>query len=142
MSTATFVRTRVRSPRAATGLLVGDVLAVYAFVLVGTLDHGFAIDPVRMTLTALPFLIGWLVLAIPLGLYGTYAADLPWTAVATLGTWAVAVVIGGFLRETVYFPGASPTSFLLASLVFGGLIVVGWRTAAALVMVKKAKAVS
>ncbi|MEF8814051.1 MAG: DUF3054 domain-containing protein [Halovenus sp.] len=131
MSTATFVRTRVRSPKFAAILAGGDALAVVAFVLLGSLDHGFGIDPARVLMSATPFVVGWLVAAVPLGLYGDRATTLGRTGVLTVVAWTIAVGIGGSLRSTSYFPGASPPTFLLVTFVFCGIIITGWRLTAA-----------
>jgi len=133
VSTATFVRTRVQSPKFAAILAGGDALAVVAFVLLGSLDHGFGIDPARVLMTTTPFVLGWLVAAVPLGLYGGRATDLTRAGVLTVVAWTVAVGIGGFLRSTSYFPGASPLTFLLVTFVFCGIIITGWRLTAAFV---------
>ncbi len=137
MSTATFVSTRIRSPKFAAVLAGGDALAVLAFVLLGSLDHGFGIDPARVLMSTAPFVVGWLVAAVPLGLYGARATDLARTGVLTVVAWTVAVGIGGLLRSTSYFPGASPLTFLLVTFVFCGAIITGWRLTAAFVAGRK-----
>jgi len=133
VSTASFVRTRVGSPKFAAVLAGGDALAVVVFVLIGSFDHGFGIDPARVLVSAAPFVLGWFVVAVPLGLYG----DRTRSPVRAFGlgavAWALAVGIGGLLRSTSYFPGASPLTFLLVTFAFGGTLIVGWRLLVAFV---------
>lgn len=116
-------------------LVVGDVLALVAFVTVGALEHN--IDPTafvgRMVGTVTPFVLGWLAVALVGGLYRREAtASLRNAVLWTLPAWVVAVLVAQALRSTSYFPGNAPPSFVLVSLFFGGLFIHGWRVLATL----------
>lgn len=141
MSTVTErVRTRVEPSPLTAGLLAGDTLAIGLFVVIGEISHG--IDPlanVPLVLdTFAPFYIGWLLVALPAGLYGSGALSSPKRAgLLTLGAWAVADVIGQALRATAYFHGNAALTFALVALAFGGLFLVGWRVGFTLVLQRR-----
>lgn len=114
-------------------LLVGDALALVAFVVVGALEHN--IDPVsyttRIAANAAPFVFGWLLVALVGGLYTPAATDsVRETLRRGIPAWFVAVVIAQTLRSTDFLPGNAPLSFVLVSLLFGGLFLLGWRVLA------------
>lgn len=113
-------------------LLPGDVAAILLFVVVGELRHG--VDPVtmpgRFAGTAIPFLVGWLVVA-PLA--GAYAArlrsGLGRLVATTASAWVAAAAVAQVLRATEPFPGDADPVFFLVTVGFGGLLLVGWRLA-------------
>lgn len=131
MSTVTErVRTRIEPSPLTAGLLVGDTLAVGLFVVLGEISHG--IDPLASASLVLdtfaPFYIGWLLVALPAGLYGSEALASPKRAgILTLGAWAVADAIGQGLRATTYFHGNAALSFALVALAVGGGFLLVWR---------------
>jgi hypothetical protein len=100
--------------RAVTRFLPGDVLAIFALVLVGTVEHG-SLSPERYAGVLLPFLVGWLAAAPLVGAYSSRAAESTRAALLLAsGTWLVADLIGQLLRNTSLFPGnADPVFFLV-----------------------------
>ena len=129
MDAATFARTRFGAPGRTALLVTGDILAVLAFFIVGNIEHGF--DPTnvdRILRSAAPFLFGWLVVAIPAGLYGPSAIPAPTRLpLFIIPAWIPATLIGSALRSTSYFPGYAPQSFIMATLGFGALFLLLWR---------------
>lgn len=112
-------------------LIMGDLLALILFVLVGQTDHG-TVDkdsPFLGVLQAswgfalLWLLIGWALDAFP------HFED--WTARILLGrallTWLVAAPLGLLLRSLVLSRLNIPTLFLAATLGFGVLFLWAWR---------------
>ena len=113
-------------------IVLGDVLVLLAFVGTGLLSH--SIEPWRFpshTLTVvIPFLLAWLVVAPPLGLYRRETRfEYRRTAVLTICCWIVASLLGGAIRATPYFPGGAPVDFLLVNVVFGLAFFLPWRLA-------------
>lgn len=112
--------------RAVTLFLPGDVLAILALVLVGTLEHN-TLSLQRYAGVLLPFLIGWLTAAPLVGAYGTRAANSTRGAlVLAAGTWLLADLLGQLLRHTSLFPGnADPAFFLVMFLIGAALLSAG-----------------
>ncbi len=130
MSTSTYLRTRVDRRPLAGLLAVGDALALTAFVVAGTIQHGGEplADPGTVAGTLAPFLLAWVAVALVAGLYTadavrSYRRALGWTVPA----WVVAVLLGHALRATPVFSGGTTVAFVLVTLVVGGVLVVGWR---------------
>jgi len=126
------VRGRVDLSVSTAGLLLGDLVAIAAFVVIGEMSH--SIDPLAnpgiVADTYVPFLVGWLLAA---GFAGVYARRFHHSprrmAVTVLGAWLVADVVGQLLRSTAYFHGDAALTFALVAAAVGGLFLVGWRLA-------------
>lgn len=134
MRTATFLRTRIDPAPLTAGLVVGDGLAILAFVTVGEFRHGAdpLANPAIVLTAAAPFLVGWAVVAVLGGLYTPDAVTSVRRAASwTTPAWIVASLLGQAIRATDPIPGDTPLTFVLVALVFGGVAVVGWRVVAA-----------
>ncbi|MFB6111398.1 MAG: DUF3054 domain-containing protein [Halobacteriaceae archaeon] len=110
----------------------GDILAIATFVVVGELSHG--IDPVATPLivldTALPFLLGWLLVAPLVGAYTRRVLDGPrWLIGLSLTAWVGADVLAQLLRDTAAFHGSGDPIFFVVAAVVGGSLLVGGRLA-------------
>jgi hypothetical protein len=139
MSTSTYLRSRV-DLRPLSGLLVaGDVLALAAFVVAGTARHGsrpFS-NPDVVAGALAPFLLAWLGVAVLGGLYTADAVRSPGRALGwAVPAWILAVLLGHALRVTPLFRGGTSVGFVVVSLVVGGVLLVGWRLVASLVVAK------
>lgn len=135
-----WVRNRVAFSWATLGLFLGDVTAIVVFVVTGELSHG--IDPVAaagyvVTNTLAPFLIGWIVVAVPAGMYVATPDSLRRVTVTTLAVWLGADVIAQAIRATPFVQGGASLRaivvFGLVSFGVGGLLLVGWRVAVTVV---------
>jgi hypothetical protein len=105
--------------RALTRFLPGDVLAVLALVLVGTVEHG-SLSPQRYAGVLLPFLVGWLAAAPLVGAYSSRAAESSRAAlVLAAGSWLAGDLVGQLLRNTSLFPGNADPAFFLVMFVVG-----------------------
>jgi hypothetical protein len=113
--------------RAFVRFLPGDLLAVFTFVLFGTLEHG-SLTAERYAGVLIPFLVGWLVIAPVAGGYDSQVVDSARSALL-LGvvSWLGADFVGQVLRATEYFPGDADPQFFLVVLLFGGLAVAVFR---------------
>jgi hypothetical protein len=133
MNTRTYLRSRVDARPLAAVLAVGDLVALTAFVVAGTIQHGerpFA-NPEVVVGALAPFLLAWALLSVVGGLYTADAVisvrrALSWTA----PVWVFAVLLGQGLRATSLFPGGTSAPFVVVTLVVGGSLVVGWRVLA------------
>ncbi|MDZ7687487.1 MAG: DUF3054 domain-containing protein [Halobacteriales archaeon] len=106
-------------------LAVGDLATVVAFVSVGSYHHGNS-DPLYAVYVAVPFLLGWFVVAPLAGAYDGFPS-LRNEAFSLLGTWLVAALVGLGLRSTEFFAGNSPPSFGFVMVVIGGGSFLVWR---------------
>lgn len=123
------MRASTRSNQSAVRLLVvGDLLALVLWVIVGRLSHNQTTDWLsNVTRIALPFLIGWAVatpLARPYDL-ALLRRPLAFMGHSALG-WLLAVGIGLFLRATLFGDGFVPI-FAAVTLAVTGLCLLGWR---------------
>ena len=137
MSTATYLRSRVDPSPGTLGLLLGDALAIVAFASVGVSHHGGdpVGDPVNVAWAAAPLFAGWVLAAVLGGLYTRDALATPRRALSwALPAWVVATLVGHLLRSTDAVPGGTALSFVLVTLGFGAIFVVGWRVAAAVLV--------
>lgn len=111
-------------------VLAGDLLVLLAFVATGQISHGYVFweAPARTVLITIPVVAGWLLLAVPAGLYVPgRLTSLKRLVPTVIAVWIGATLIGGLLRSTSLIPGSAPVSFLLANIVFGTLFVLPWR---------------
>ncbi len=106
-------------------LAVGDFAVVVAFVGVGTYFHGNT-DPLHALYVAVPFVLGWFVVAPVAGAYSSFPS-LRNEAFATLGIWVVAALVGLAVRSTDLFVGGAALSFGFVMVVAGGFVFVLWR---------------
>jgi hypothetical protein len=109
-------------------LVLGDLLAFVIFVSVGRLSHGLTSDwLINVARIATPFLLGWAVAAL---LLGVYRPRLLRTPTRFLLLSAAAVVLGdliGFGLRAWLFQNSVPLTFALTSVAFTLLFVAGWR---------------
>ena len=119
-----------RSPTTAI-LAAGDIALILLFFVLGELQHGGVAALPGLPYAAAPFLFGWVVSSLVVGVYGV-----PWrqalhdAVIRTAGAWTGAVAIGQLLRDTPYLPGNASSAFVLVSLVVGMALLVPWRVAA------------
>lgn len=130
------VRGRVDASLPTLGLAAGDLAAIGLFVVLGEISHG--IDPLRspgvVADTFAPFAIGWLLVAVPAGAYAAAVRTSPKRAgITVVGAWLVADVVAQALRSTAYFHGDGALTFAIVAFLVGGVLLVGWRVAVAVV---------
>jgi hypothetical protein len=136
MHTQPVVVNKARSSRAwQIALVLGDLVALYLFVLAGQMDHELlpGSNPLWYTLTrGWPFLAVWLVVGwlagafrLPSGVsLRTLAEEL---GVRALHGWLIAAPLGVLLRALVLGRSTIPVLFLLTTLGFGALFLLAWR---------------
>ena len=86
----------------------------------GEISHEYPLLSVRVLGTYAQFLLGWLAVAIPAGVYAAdYRRDLTRSTVLVLGAWLGADVVAQGLRSTSVFPGNAALTFgIVAFLAF------------------------
>lgn len=112
-------------------LAVGDVFVIVAFLYAGTLRHNTVGLPptadglVHFGGVVAPFLIGWLLVSVPIGAYSAGAGESAKASVPlAIRSWVGAGVIGLSLRATPVFDGGVQLTF--AAVVFGvGIVSLG-----------------
>jgi hypothetical protein len=114
-------------------LMVGDLLALLAFALLGLLSHERELTVAALARTYLPFAVCWLLVASVLGGFQPMADGRPVSGMAILVLWLPAGVLGLFLRSMV-FDRQLFTAFFVIALVGNGLFLFGWRALAATFM--------
>jgi len=110
--------------------LIGDVLALSAFVFIGQVEHNLmdAAKPLWGVLEqVLLFGAPWLVAGLWLGAFRFGEGDGRAFLARSLNTWLVAAPLGLLLRSYVLSRAVVPTAFISATLFFGGVFVLGWR---------------
>ena len=111
--------------RAALGLLA-DVCCVLVFVVIGRANHHAGESLAGVTSTAWPFLAG-----LAAGEVATRAWRRPFVLVPTgVGVWAGTVAGGQVLR--VISGQGTAVAFIVVSVLFLGLFLLGWRLGARL----------
>jgi hypothetical protein len=133
MNISAVTRPRIDPSRTTALLAVGDIAAILVFIVVGEYTHGY--NPLvavgRVAGTALPFIIGWAIATVGIGLYGPRSGSLGKTLGLTLLSWVVAVGIAQALRATAVFHGNAALTFALVSVGVGGVLLSVWRGAVA-----------
>lgn len=110
--------------------VVGDLLAILAFVVAGAIQHGNdpMTEPLVVADTASQFYLGWAVAAPIVGAYARATVDSRRsTLVASLGSWVLAVVVAQALRATPWFRGDAAVTFAVVAVAVGGVLLLGWR---------------
>jgi hypothetical protein len=127
-----------RVDRGTLPLAVGDVLVIVLFLYAGTLRHGTASLPpagagelAHLAEVVAPFLIGWVVVSIPIGAYSPGAGESAKASVPlVVRSWIGAAVIGLALRATPFLAGGVQLSFAAVMLVGGALLLGAFRALA------------
>jgi len=121
---------------AVLGLLPGDMCAILAFLVVGELHHGLnpLAVPWHFAGIALPFLLGWAVVAPLAGAYRRDALVAPRAVVLpTVLAWAGADVLAQALRSLDAVVGAPNAVFAAVTFGVGVTFLLAWRLVAATV---------
>ena len=113
-------------------LALGDLSLIAVFVVVGEFSHGVSLfdQPGVVLDTAIPFYIGWVLVAPLAGAYGLRVRESPrQAALITGGAWTGAALVGQALRATALFHGGFAVPFVVVSIVVGVALLVPWRVA-------------
>jgi hypothetical protein len=109
-------------------LIAGDLIVFFLFAAIGRRAHsmGSALDDV--TGTALPFILGWFIVAPFTGAFKPAATDGVGNAAKTAAlTWLVAFPLGHLIRTPIVGRWAH-ISFAIVAGIFTFIVLIGWRT--------------
>lgn len=113
-------------------MAVGDLLALLAFLLVGTLEHWpletILEDPTIYLMVAGPFILGWLVCAPLIGAYSPGGVSAPNSSIPlAIRSWIPAAIVGLLIRELV-IPGRGAEPVFAVIMIVGGAVFLSiWR---------------
>lgn len=121
---------RLSSRPAARGslgvLLVGDLVALVAVVLLGFNTHNIGENVVLNLLRVLaPFVIGWVAVAALVGAYRPSGGRVAFLGRSALG-WLLGIGLALVLRNTVFGSTFAPV-FAAVAYAVNGLFLLGWR---------------
>lgn len=128
------LRGRVEPSPATAGLALGDLVAIVAFVVIGSVGaHGGSLEDVAGLLeAAAPFVVGWGAAAFLGSLYTSDARRSVLRAISwTIPAWITAAFIAQVIRELLPTPDSFSVVFLAVSIVAGLSLLVPWRAATA-----------
>ena len=122
----------LREPRARL-LLLGDLLALLLFVVMGRSSHDEG-NPVPGILgTAWPFIVAWLTVAPVMGAFRQHpGAGVAAVARVTVISWLTALPVAALLRA-IALGRVSPWTFYLVTLIVAGVLLLVWRSVVAYV---------
>jgi hypothetical protein len=116
--------------RDAAMVLAGDVIAVLLFVYIGQREHQLvdATNPIWGILKTSTFLVvPWVIAVIALRAWPGREAEIRPFLMASLNAWLVAAPLGVLVRGYALGRAVEPLAFVVATYVFGGLFLLGWR---------------
>ena len=114
------------SPR---GIVLGDLLALFAFALLGLASHEHEVTTVALARTFVPFAVSWLAVGGLAGALSPAADGHPAIGLRFLAAYLVAGVIALSARSLI-FDRALFNAFFVIALAGNGLFLYGWRVAA------------
>lgn len=117
-------------------VLLGDLLCIALFATLGAMQHpegGSLI--VRIPEVAAPFVVGWLLVGAAVGTFRTDAfSDTRTAVVRAVVAWLGADLFAQAVRATSVVPGGADPAFFVVALLFGGVLLAGWRALASRVI--------
>lgn len=110
-------------------LMAGDLAIFVMFALVGRETHASS-DPnlvVNALPTLLPFVLIWLMVSIPMGVYRpSVYRFVPLTIIRTLAAWIVAGPIALYARALLLARTAIPVPFIIVTMGLNGVMLLAW----------------
>lgn len=113
-------------------IAIGDLVALLAFLLVGTLQHS-TLEQLQADLTiylfaAGPFVLGWIVCAPLVGAYSPGGGSAPNSSIPlAIRSWIPAVLVGLVVRAFAVPGRGAEITFAVVMLVGGAVVLAGWR---------------
>ena len=113
-------------------IAIGDLVALLAFLLVGTLQHStleqLQADPTIYLFAAGPFVLGWIVCAPLVGAYSPGGGSAPNSSIPlAIRSWIPAVLVGLVVRVFAVPGRGAEITFAVIMLVGGAVVLAGWR---------------
>ncbi len=113
-------------------IAVGDVVALLAFLLIGTLEHStleqLQADPTIYLLAAGPFLLGWFICSPLVGAYSPGGGSAPNSSIPlAIRSWIPAVLVALVIRIVALPDRGAEVTFAVVMLVGGTIVLSIWR---------------
>lgn len=119
-------------------LLIGDLIVLLIFSIMGRADHGMTLSAGDIFQTALPFIFGWLIVAPLMKALRPEAVQSIGRAIYKASTtWIVAGSVGLIIRS-MYLQREIDWLFALITIGFNLILFIVWRALYAWIMQKKA----
>ncbi|WP_019119302.1 DUF3054 domain-containing protein [Brevibacillus massiliensis] len=118
-----------RSTTSTVILLLGDLVMILLFTLIGMKEHDRMIGITGLFYTAAPFLIGWVITAPLLGAYRPAAVSSVKTAAWRAFLVWVAVEIVSMVIRALFFGKPFILSFAIVTLIANTILLAAWRMA-------------
>jgi hypothetical protein len=111
-------------------IVAGDLLALFAFALLGLASHEHELTVAALARTFVPFAASWLAVGGIAGALGPTTDGHPALGLRFLAAYLIAAVIALSARSLL-FDRALLNAFFVIALAGNGLFLFGWRVAAA-----------
>jgi hypothetical protein len=108
-------------------LIAGDLLALFAFAMLGLASHEHEITPAALARTFLPFAVAWLIVGGLSAMFVPTVDRRPRTDTRFLLAYLVAGLCA-LVARSIIFDRALVNAFFLIALVGNGLFLFAWRT--------------
>ena len=113
-------------------IAVGDVAALLAFLLAGTLQHStvdqLLADPGLYLAAAGPFVLGWLLCAPLIGSYSPGGGSAPNSSIPlAIRSWIPAAIVGMAIRVVALRGRGAEASFAAVIIIGGAVTLSAWR---------------
>lgn len=121
---------RFRLHRETIILFAGDLIAALLFVYIGQRDHDLVdvVNPLwGVVKTSAFFAVPWVCAVLALKAWPRSDSGIKPFLVASFNAWLVAAPLGVLVRGYALGRAVIPSVFLVATYIFGGLFLLGWR---------------
>ena len=115
------------SPRT---IVLGDLLALFAFALLGLASHEHEVSAAALARTFVPFAISWLAIGTLSGVFEPSPERTPVINLRVVAAYATAAVIALVARSLI-FDRTLFNAFFVIAFIGNALFLFGWRAAAA-----------
>jgi len=117
-------------------IVVGDLLALLTFALLGLASHEHEVSAPALARTFVPFAVSWLVVGGLTGMLKPNVAGHPATGARFLVAYLVAGVVA-LVARSIIFDRTLFNAFFVIALVGNGILLFGWRALAGIVLSRR-----
>ena len=107
-------------------IVTGDLLALFAFALLGLASHEHEVSAAALARTFVPFAVAWLLVGGVAGMLRPAANGLPAVGPRFLVAYLVTAVIA-LAARSIIFDRTLFSAFFVIALVGNGIFLFGWR---------------
>jgi len=118
-------------------LIIGDLVVLYLFIMLGRLSHGESLNFLAVSEASAPFVVGWLIAVILVGAYKLEKLDTYGGAVQkTVLAWIIGMPLG-FIIRALMLQRWFHWSFIAITMAGTLLFLLVWRLAFTYILKKK-----